>query len=101
MEFKPCIDTAFTSLMGVLDVAYSDLERVFGPPHRDSFPDGKSQAQWAVKFSDGTVAVIYDYRTGCEPSYNRKWHIGGFKPIAVTRVCETLAEFGVQFKEEQ
>jgi len=101
MNFAPCRanEKSHTGLIGYLDVSYSDLERVFGQPHINGSPDGKTKAEWDIEFEDGTVATIYDYKSGCDPAENSCWHVGGFKKVAIGRVTELLREFGVQFDE--
>lgn len=73
-----------TFLQGYLNARYEDLVRAFGEPKQQ---DGyKVQVQWVLKFSDGTVATIYDWKEGCPPKYVREWHIGGFNKKAVNHV---------------
>lgn len=100
MKFKPIIisETAGSSLVGILDVSYHDLERVFGPPHVDGSWDGKTKAEWDVKFEDGTVAAIYDYRSPDDPVENREWHVGGFSVEAVCRVTDLLSEYEILYE---
>jgi len=72
-----------TSLIGEIDVSYKQLVKVFGKPDKG---DGyKTEAEWRLKFEDGTIATIYDYKSGksYDPEYGlpvekiRDWHIGG------------------------
>ena len=91
-----------THLQGNINITYATLKRVFGKEHSDG--DGyKVQAEWALKFADGTVATIYDYKEG--KAYNGKggkpktkvtdWHIGGKSPLAVHRVEEAIQQAAV------
>jgi len=73
-----------TSLIGEIDVSYKQLVKVFGKPDKG---DGyKTEAEWRLKFEDGTIATIYDYKSSktYDPEYGlpveeiRDWHIGGF-----------------------
>lgn len=48
----------------------------FGPPLEGS-DDGKTTAEWDLEFEDGTVATIYDWKTGSTPEKLYNWHIGG------------------------
>ena len=41
---------------------------------------------WRLKFADGTVASIYDWKTGSTPFGEYDWHIGGHNIKAVNRV---------------
>lgn len=103
MQFKPNTDGACgTSLQGYVNVKYSTLVLIFGEPHCDG--DGyKVDAEWMLKFEDGTIATIYNYKDG--ENYNgvgneyatktvdiTDWHVGGNSKHAVTCVLETLAE---------
>ena len=72
------------SLQGYIDADYKDLKRVFGPSSTN-FDDYKCDAEWEIKFEDGTYVTIYNYKDG--KNYNgpsgtpktkiRDWHIGG------------------------
>jgi hypothetical protein len=85
-----------TSLQGSMNVSYSRLVEVFGKPH--SKGDGyKVDAEWCLRFDDGVIATIYNYKNG--PNYNdgvgsvediRDWHVGGKSSRAYTNVIEIL-----------
>jgi len=94
------IDAGGTSLIGAIDTDYATLKRIFGEP-TDS--DGyKVDAEWIIKFSDGKVATIYNYksgrnylgRSGTPKTKIRDWHIGGIHPIVVKRVVEIIKFHG-------
>ena len=89
-------------LQGEIDVDYKDLVKVFGKEHSDG--DGyKVQAEWNLKFSDGTYATIYDWKqgknycgsSGISKTRVRDWHIGGSTPEAVKRVTQALRDAGI------
>ena len=93
ITFKPATRFESSCLQGYVDVEYSTLKKVFGKEHSDG--DGyKVDAEWMLKFSDGTYATIYNYKDG--KNYNGKsglaktkitdWHVGGSSELAVTRV---------------
>jgi hypothetical protein len=95
-SFEPCAmtETIGTSLQGVISVSYADVCKVFGKEH-----DGcKIDAEWCVKFSDGTIATIYNYKdgknycgeSGLETSNITNWHIGGHGIEAKALVWEAL-----------
>ena len=100
MKFKT--DAGFESswLQGEIRTNYETLVACFGQPGEG---DGyKVQAEWSIKFADGTYATIYDWKEG--DSYHGEgmgipaeavtnWHIGGSQSRAVTRVEEALNEF--------
>jgi hypothetical protein len=81
-----------TSLQGYIDCTYAKLKSKFGKALEG---DGyKVDAEWIVKFKDGTVATIYNYKDGknyCGASGLAKtkitdWHIGGASSRAVALV---------------
>ena len=99
MKFKT--NAAFESswLQGEIRTNYETLVACFGQPQEG---DGyKVQAEWSLKFEDGTYATIYDWKMGDD--YNgpgcgipaeavNEWHIGGSQAQAVARVEEALME---------
>jgi hypothetical protein len=77
------LDINGTHLQGHIDAKYSELVDLFGKPTNG---DGyKVDAEWIVKFADGTLSTIYNYKTG--KNYCGKagkateqitdWHVGG------------------------
>jgi hypothetical protein len=77
-----------TSYKGYIVTTYQELCEVFGPP--DDGPNDldadKVTCCWRLKFADGTVASIYDWKTGSTPFGEYDWHIGGHNIKAVNRV---------------
>ena len=90
------IDICGTHLQGEIDVSYSTIVKVFGEP--DGGDGYKSDACWGIEFEDGTIATIYDYKTGknycgshgVSARRNRDWHIGEFDSTAVDHVTSAL-----------
>ena len=89
-----------TFLQGHIEADYFDLVEVFGEPTSEG--DGyKSDAEWEVKFDDGTVATIYNYKNGknyCGSLGQAThaitlWNIGGFNTNAAKLVTETMKEW--------
>lgn len=83
-----------THLQGYLPaLPYRRLVEVFGEP---TYPDGdmdKTQVEWFLRFGDGTIATIYDYKMyGCDIRRlaGYEWHVGGFEVTAVERVYAAL-----------
>lgn len=79
-------------LVGTIEAKYHELADLFGPPH-DS--DGyKSDAEWNVRFEDGTYAAIYNWKDGLNYCGQQgtptkqitRWHIGGVSSAATDRV---------------
>jgi hypothetical protein len=98
---KPADDMATngSSLKGEIDIAYSHLVEVLGPPNDEG--DGyKVDAEWVLEFPDGLIATIYNYKTGrnylgeegLPVEQIRDWHIGGHDPRVVERVISLVKE---------
>jgi hypothetical protein len=98
MKFKKADinDICGSSLQGYITEDYNKLVEVFGEP-TDS--DGyKIDAEWMLKFDDGVVATIYNYKDG--KNYNgsdgldvediTNWHIGGFDNEVIKRIQDLL-----------
>lgn len=91
--------TQGSSFRGYVDTTYDKLVEVFGPGLLNPDED-KVQVEWGIRFVDGTVATIYDWKEG--PGYRKDpvkyqnvthWHIGGLRndhPKAVHQVHEAL-----------
>lgn len=89
MKFVVYPEVDMTSFQGYVSTIYDDLIKVFGEPQ---WRDGdKVTCEWNLKFADGTVATIYDYREDTTPKGVYDWHVGGFNQYAVKRVTEALS----------
>ena len=96
---EEAIDICGTSLKGYLrDVSYHRLVVLFGRPNES---DGeKSDAEWDIRFEDGTVCTIYNWKNG--KNYCGKdglalrditeWHVGAKKELDVTLVVDAIIE---------
>ena len=74
-----------THRVGELDGVYKeDIEKVFCPPTWDQGSgDNKVQVEWTIKFPDGTIGTIYDYKQyDLEPDEIDYWSIGGRTGLA-------------------
>ena len=99
MKFKDVSETEEINgscLQGYITCDYDTLVEVFGEPG-DS--DGyKVDAEWCLKFEDGTIATIYNWKNGKNYCGSRgkpvkditDWNIGGFNGKAKERVHEAL-----------
>lgn len=85
-----------TWLQGETTATYKELTSLFGKPHDG---DGyKVDAEWRIKFEDGTLATIYNWKDGknycgedgTPTEQITEWHIGGTSRAAVDRVQITL-----------
>ena len=85
-----------SSLVGTIDASYKEICSLFGKPM--SYESKKVDATWVVKFSDGTVASIYNWKDGkahlgaegTPVEQIKHWHIGGLGSAASTLVQITL-----------
>jgi hypothetical protein len=86
------IDINGTCLQGEVLASYQELCSLFGEP-----TDGdshKTDAEWMVRFADGTVASIYNYKDGhayCGEHGTpvreiTDWHVGGMSVKALQNV---------------
>jgi hypothetical protein len=83
MKFTTGADANMTSLQGYMQAHYHQLVEVFGEPEGGG---DKTTVEWCLKFADGTVATIYDWKEYETPMGNYNWHIGGRNNLAVARV---------------
>ena len=84
-------------LQGYTLSTFQNIIDKLGKPHcnGDAY---KSDAQWNLKFEDGTVATLYNWKDGknyCGADGLNvediiEWHIGGFSHDAVDKVEEAL-----------
>jgi len=85
-----------SSLQGYITVNYSKLKSLFGTPMKGD--EYKTDAEWVVKFNDGTIATIYNYKDG--KNYNgskgtpktkiTNWHVGGFDKRAFDMINDVI-----------
>lgn len=81
-------------LQGYIDISYAELvERLGESGETDGY---KTDAEWSIRFEDGTGATIYNYKTGKnylgaegeDVEDIRDWHIGGDSQKSVEKVYE-------------
>ena len=95
MKFTNRANSNMTGLRGEFVITYAELVEIFGLPDVGPNADlDKSSCEWALKFEDGTVATIYDWKCGrWTPMGEYSWHIGGYgDQAAVDRVVETIVQ---------
>lgn len=86
-----------TSLQGYVHCEYKTLVELFGQP-LPATPDGKVQAKWIIKFQDGTICTIYDWkRYGVPLERITEWNVGGNKQ-AVVEYLRPLFPFSSTFE---
>jgi hypothetical protein len=88
-------DVNNTSLRGFIEATLNELIQAFGKPHLDH-PSAheKVNYEWLLKFEDGTIATVYDWkRYTNEPLKNNeiiRWCVGGFEKRAQEIVNEIV-----------
>lgn len=78
-----------TCLQGYFSTTYNDLVKRLGPCNEGS-ADRKTTAEWVLESENGTIATIYDWKTGSTPKEEYRWHIGGMSTRALELVQEAL-----------
>lgn len=95
------IDTNHTSYKGEIDISYCELCELFGPPLKEGFDDCKSDAEWRIKFENGTIATIYNWKNGrnyCGPLNGldveeiTEWNVGGHSIDAIQLVRQVIRQ---------
>lgn len=88
--FKRITDTkTVTGLRGYVKTDYATLVKIFGEPEGPS-SDGKVNNYWIIKFSDGIIGTIYDYKENLKNKGETEWHIGGTIYEPVDRITELV-----------
>ena len=95
MNFKHTNNIAGTCLRGYVRTTYEKLLEVFDVPNIGA--GDKTNAEWGLRFEDGTVATIYDYKEPYVPTSEYDWHIGGINNRAVHRVCAALGTLPTRY----
>ena len=89
MKYEIFEDTGGTYLQGHIDTIYENIVSVLGKQHHNG-DDYKTDAEWNIKFEDGTIATLYNWKNGknycgeegCELEDITEWNIGGHNPRA-------------------
>jgi len=89
MKYEKFEDTGGTYLQGHIDTTYENIVSVLGKQHHNG-DDYKTDAEWNIKFEDGTIATLYNWKNGknycgeegCELENITEWNIGGHSPRA-------------------
>lgn len=105
MKFKTHDQTTVnidgTFLQGHITCDYKTLTKVFGFPLQRGFDNYKTDAEWRVKFEDGTVASIYNWKNGhnylgtagTPVTKITDWNVGGRDKHTVDRVQSAIKEY--------
>ena len=96
MKFKleDSLNICGTFNVGNLNFSFDDLVDTFGYPNCGPSGDDKTQVEWHIEFEDGTVATIYDYKSGYSVEDITFWSVGGRSRTAYERVQEVLRRHG-------
>ncbi len=74
---------------GEVLTTYPALVKLFGEP--DHTGSDKTQVEWDIEWSDGTISTIYDWKCYGEiPEEITEWSIGGNSPLSAEYVKELL-----------
>jgi len=73
--------------VGYVETTYKDLVKVFGEPLEGY---DKTNAEWYIKFSDGIIANVYDYKMEYIPENIFPWHIGSGSFEVVERIASLV-----------
>ncbi len=103
-KFTKTSNISGTHLQGNVGATYQELVEIFGEPTRFEWSnesDNKVDAQWSIKFEDGTVATIYNYKNGLNylgaegkrVSEISMWNVGGYDERAVTLVNDEVIDW--------
>ena len=92
MKFTKTQPVNGSHLQGYIVATYDDLVQVFGASSYgpDDTGGDKVTCEWNLKFRDGTVATIYDWKEVYTPRGEYRWHIGGLNQAAVDRIHEAM-----------
>jgi hypothetical protein len=85
-----------TSLQGYVTATRAEIEAVFGAPTITGEVNEKVTTEWVIRFVNGVVATIYDwkrYEQGAPEMDERiEWHIGGHDKLAYLQVGVELGK---------
>lgn len=92
-------DANGTYLLGTVETTYQKLVELFGTPSPGG--DGyKTDAEWIIRFEDGKIATIYNYKSGRNylgddgtPTEEiTDWHVGGIHDNPETHDGNSIVE---------
>ena len=87
---SPAVDVVGTCLQGYIHTSFDRLVDTFGQPTVSDSCDGKTRVEWRLRFSDGTIATIYDWKESVGLESVNQWHIGGTTNQAVENVIRSV-----------
>ena len=86
-----------TCLKGTVKCSYDELVTAFGEPVSEG-DDYKTDAEWDIRFPDGTISTIYNWKNGknyCGPKglplwTIGEWNVGGYTGAAPRMVQDAI-----------
>ena len=89
MKYEKFEDTGGTYLQGHISTTYENIISVLGKQHHNG-DEYKTDAEWNIKFEDGTIATLYNWKNGKNYCGDEgldieditEWNIGGHSPRA-------------------
>lgn len=81
-------ETEGAGLVGYVETSYAELVRVFGAP--DHLYADKARVEWRLRFPDGTIATIYDWKEQAPIERVLIWNIGGRDQNAIRWIQNAL-----------
>ena len=87
-----------THLQGLINIDYDKLVKLFGLPIQLGSDGYKIDSEWVLKFDDGKIATIYNWKDGHNylGRYGKdveditEWHIGGHDSVVVDRIKKII-----------
>lgn len=95
LQYTTGPDTHGSSLVGYMRTTYDDIVKVLGEPHYVSDGSDKITAEWYIRFVDGPLVTIYDYKEEETPKGLYDWHIGGISKNALIFISELFKSAGI------
>lgn len=91
-QFHEHSNASGTCYIGAIIMDYDELVLLFGEPH---YLNGdKTLAEWCIKYADGTIATIYDWKNyGLQKEQIKHWHVGGFDRKALDNVMQSILDY--------
>lgn len=73
---------------------WGKLVALFGEPEQNI--GDRVQVQWVIRFEDGEIATVYDWKENCEPEEVTRWNVGALNKMVAHRVYQ-IVTYGVAF----
>lgn len=110
------VDVYDTYLIGYINATYDNLVKVLGKPTFTYKKNSQSSYEWCIKFYNGDIFQIYDYKVskaykpdGIEPKDIIKWHVGGMNEDTLETLIKefndrqvlTIAQYTDEYKRKR